>query len=107
MLTNLLDNAIKFSPQGGEITVNGKFSDNEVFVTIADEGVGIAPRDHERIFERFFRAENPSVKTSPGIGLGLHICKAIIEAHGGRIWVKSKLGKGSRFTFTLPIAKEE
>jgi PAS domain S-box-containing protein len=107
VLTNLLDNAIKFSPKGGKITVTGETSGNEALITIADEGVGIASRDRERVFDRFYRADSTSTKTTQGIGLGLHICKATIEAHGGRIWVKSRLGKGSRFTFTLPIAAEE
>ena len=107
VLTNLLDNAIKFSPKGGRITVTGETSGNEALMTIADEGIGIASRDRERIFDRFYRADNTMTKTTQGIGLGLHICKATIEAHGGRIWVKSRPGKGSRFTFTLPIAAEE
>lgn len=106
VLTNLLDNAIKFSPRGGRITIKGKTSGNEVLVTIADEGIGIAPHDRERIFDRFYRAEDALVKRTQGVGLGLYVSKATIEAHGGRIWVQSRLRKGSRFTFTLPIAEE-
>lgn len=107
VLINLLDNAVKFSPQGGKITIKGETSDNEVLVSIIDEGVGIARHDQERIFDRFYRADSSLTKTTRGMGLGLHICRATIEAHGGRIWVQSKPGKGSRFTFSLPIVQKQ
>jgi len=102
VLTNLVDNAIKYSPNGGKITVTGESSGEEVRVTIADEGEGIPREDMERIFERFQRTNRSEVKNVKGVGLGLYICKSIIEAHGGRIEVASKLGKGSQFTFILP-----
>lgn len=106
ILTNLVDNAIKFSPDGGTIRVKGEVSGDEVLVTVADDGIGISPRDRELVFDRFYRADNPLTKATRGIGLGLHICKVTVEAHGGRMWVKSIPGRGSQFTFTLPVAKE-
>jgi len=107
VLTNLLDNAIKFSPKGGRITVKGAIGDDEVEITVADEGIGIASGERELIFDRFYRTGDAVVKAVQGVGLGLHICKSIVEAHGGRIWVRSSRGKGSEFTFTLPIAVKQ
>jgi len=103
ILTNLLDNAVKFSPQGGTITIKGESSESEALVTVADEGIGVPVRDRDRIFDRFYRVEDGSTKSTRGTGLGLYICKTLIEAHGGRIWAEGELGKGSRFTFSLPI----
>ena len=102
-MTNLVENSIKFSPQGGSITIRGEAAGNRILVTIADEGIGIPLRDHEYIFDRFYRVEDGSARSVRGTGLGLYICKTIIEAHGGRIWVESELGKGTRLTFSLPI----
>ena len=102
-LTNLLDNAMKFSPQGGKIIIKGESSENQVLISVADEGIGVSLRDRDRIFDRFYRVEDGSTKSTRGTGLGLYICKTLIEAHGGRIWVESELGRGSRFTFSLPI----
>jgi signal transduction histidine kinase len=107
VLTNLLDNAVKFSPQGGTIIIKGESSENEVLVTVADEGIGVSLRDRDRVFDRFYRVEDDSTKSTRGTGLGLHICKTLIEAHGGRIWVEGELGRGSRFTFSLPIADSD
>ena len=107
VFTNLVENAIKFSPQGGTITIKGEPSGNEASVTVADEGIGIPLRDNERVFERFYRVEFSSARPTQGTGLGLYICKSLVEAHGGRIWVESELGKGSRFTYTLPMGKQE
>jgi PAS domain S-box-containing protein len=107
LLTNLIDNAMKFSPRGGTITIKGEALENEVLVTVADEGIGIALRDHERLFDRFFRVADNSTRQAQGTGLGLYICKTLVGAHGGRIWVESEPGKGSRFTFSLPRAEEE
>lgn len=107
ILTNLFDNAVKFSPQGGTITIKGESSENEALVTVADEGIGIPLRDQDRIFDRFYRVEDDSTKSTQGTGLGLYICKTLVEAHGGRIWTESELGKGSRFTFSLPIVDSD
>jgi len=102
VLTNLLDNTIKFSPNGGTVTIKGEVSESEVLWSPFDEGLGIPLCDQERVFEQFYRVEDSLAKQIQGVGLGLHICRAIIEAHGGRIWVESQLRKGSRFAFTLP-----
>jgi signal transduction histidine kinase len=103
VLSNLVDNAIKYSPEGGKIAITGKVNQEQVEITIADEGVGIPVREFEHIFERFHRVDSSFVQRIRGVGLGLYICKYIVEAHGGRIWVVSELGKGSQFTFTLPL----
>ncbi len=106
VLANLLENAIKFSPEGGAIRIKGEASGDEVVVTVSDDGIGISPRDQELVFERFYRADNTLTKTTPGIGLGLHICKLTVEALGGRMWVASSPEHGSEFAFTLPVARE-
>ena len=102
VLMNLVENAIKFSPRGGTIRIQGETSGNEVLVTVADEGIGIPLRDQEHIFDRFYRVQDSSARVIRRTGLGLYICKTLVEAHGGRIRVESELGKGSRFTFSLP-----
>lgn len=107
VLANLIENAFKFSPGGGTVTVEGEVVGDEVRITVADQGIGLSERDRERVFDRFYRAGDQGTATPPGTGLGLYICRSLVRAHGGRIWVKSKHGKGSRFTFTLPRAVEE
>jgi len=107
VLANLIENAMKFSPQGGIITVEGTVVGDEVQVCVADQGIGISETEQERIFERFYRVSESGTGTVPGTGLGLHICRILVQAHGGRIWVESEPGQGSVFTFTLPIAHEE
>ena len=101
VLVNLLDNAIKFSPERGVIQVNIEEAPTEVTVRVLDRGAGIPPEELPRVFERFYRVAAPGVRVT-GSGLGLHICKTIIEGHGGRIWVESQVGQGSTFSFTLP-----
>lgn len=103
VLTNLVENAIKYSPAGGKITVLGKSTEKDVSVTVADEGVGISEEDIKYIFKRFQRTDRSFVQRVKGVGLGLYICKSIIEAHGGNISVASEVGKGSKFSFTLPL----
>lgn len=102
VLLNLLDNAVKYSPKGQDIRVRGQVTDDEVIVSVTDAGQGIPIRERERIFERFQQLDNSSSRRAPGAGLGLYICRAIVEAHGGRIWVHSELGVGSTFSFSLP-----
>lgn len=108
VMTNLLGNAIKYSPEGGEINVIGSTNDhNMALVTIQDEGIGIAPADQEHIFERFYRVDNRLARQTPGTGLGLFLVKAVVEAHGGRVWVESTSGEGSSFTIELPINADQ
>ncbi len=102
VLENLIGNAIKYSPKGGDVTVTLSVRDREVKVAVRDQGIGIAPEHLGHIFERFYQVEATTGKKS-GLGLGLNICKSIVDAHGGRIWVESKPGEGSTFFFTLPL----
>ncbi len=99
VVTNLLHNAIKFTPEGGAIDIEARAMGDRVMVIVSDSGIGIRPELHDRIFERFFKAD-PS-RSTPGTGLGLAIVKHIVLAHGGSVWVDSELGHGSRFSFTL------
>jgi len=104
VFVNLIHNAIKFTPPGGKITVTAYKSGQFLNLSVSDSGSGIPPADIQRIFERFYKTD-PS-RSSGGTGLGLSISKHIIEAHGGKIWVESTLGKGSNFTFSLPITEK-
>jgi len=103
VLFNLVDNAIKYSPDGGLVVVHGEVRQGEAMVSVSDQGKGIAPEHLNRLFERFFRAGFVSGHHVVGSGLGLPIARSIVEAHGGRIWAESKLGEGSVFCFTLPL----
>ena len=101
VLLNLLSNAIKFTPEGGRIEVRAASTDGMVEVSVTDSGVGIAPEDHEAVFEEF-RQVGTADKKAEGTGLGLALSRKFVELHGGRIWVTSQVGIGSTFTFTLP-----
>jgi signal transduction histidine kinase len=105
VLVNLLSNAIKFSPDGGRIDVQAITVDGSVEVSVSDTGVGVAPEDQEAIFEEFRQVGTASKKVE-GTGLGLALSRKFVELHGGRIWVKSQVGVGSTFTFTLPVCPE-
>jgi CheY-like chemotaxis protein len=105
VLTNLVGNACRYTPSGGEIVVLARVKDDEVHVSVRDTGIGISEDDQHRLFSRFFRSDDPMVQDAPGTGLGLSITKSLVEMHGGRIWVDSVLGEGSTFTFTLPTAQ--
>ncbi len=102
VLTNLVSNAVKYSPNGGPVWVGGRVDNTGVTVYVADQGIGIPPEEQERIFDRFHRVESGLHRRTEGAGLGLYLVKAIIEAHGGRVWVESAPGRGSVFIFTLP-----
>ncbi|MGH7272936.1 MAG: two-component system histidine kinase PnpS, partial [Nitrospiria bacterium] len=102
VVINLLDNAIKYTPEGGQITVNASQTQDELKIIVSDTGIGIPRKDLPRIFERFYRVDEARSRELGGTGLGLSIVKHIIEAHGGSVSVESKPGKGSRFVLTLP-----
>jgi phosphoglycerate-specific signal transduction histidine kinase len=112
ILTNLVGNAIKFTPEGGAISVSAKpFEDGEnmdmVAVSVKDSGIGIPEDQLDRIFEKFHQVEDSLRRSITGTGLGLTITKGLVESHHGRIWVESEIGKGSTFTFTLPMPTGE
>jgi len=104
VLRNLLGNAVKYSPQGGTITARGLGDQWRIIISVSDKGVGIPPQDLERVFERFYRVEGESTQRISGAGLGLSVCRGIVEAHGGRIWAESTSGAGSTFYFSLPVS---
>jgi two-component system phosphate regulon sensor histidine kinase PhoR len=103
VLQNLLDNALQYTPAGGKIEVSASCSNGHVVVTVADTGIGIPQVEQERIFERFYRVDAARSREAGGTGLGLSIARHIMEAHGGRLWVDSAVGEGSRFHFSIPI----
>ncbi len=104
VIRNLLENAIKFTHPGGHVTITLQKDQRAFKVSIRDTGIGIPSEEHERIFDRFYRIEQDCATAAKGTGLGLFIAKTLVELHGGRIWVTSEVGKGSEFSFTLPIA---
>jgi two-component system phosphate regulon sensor histidine kinase PhoR len=104
VLTNLVSNAIHYSPEGASIEVGARLQDGQLVCWVRDTGIGIAPEHHERIFDEFYRVDDKaSASTVKGTGLGLPITRTIVEMHGGRIWVESTVGQGSTFWFTLPL----
>jgi signal transduction histidine kinase len=103
ILVNLLTNAVKFTPEGGQIKVEAGLGDSAVIVSVRDTGIGVAKDDQEAIFEEFRQASGNYAQKREGTGLGLTLTKRFVEMHGGRIWVESEPGKGSTFTFTLPL----
>jgi signal transduction histidine kinase len=106
IIENLLSNAAKYTPRGGQITVKTAPAQEEGFLEIAviDNGVGISVEDQAKIFSRFFRTKSAAAVGASGAGLGLYITRSLVELHGGRIWFESKLGEGSTFHATFPIA---
>jgi signal transduction histidine kinase len=112
VLYNLLDNAIKYSPDGGRVDVRAEASDEEVTVSVIDEGLGIPANELPNLFERFYRGTGARTRGIGGTGLGLAICRGIVLAHGGRIWAESPAAdhragesRGTAIRFTLPIAR--
>jgi PAS domain S-box-containing protein len=104
VLENLVSNAVKYSPEGGTIRISARVDGDRAVVSVADQGIGIPPDEQRKLFRRFYRVDNRLQRTTQGAGLGLFLARALVEAHGGRIWVDSQPGRGSRFSFTLPLA---
>ncbi|MDP7346506.1 MAG: ATP-binding protein, partial [Anaerolineales bacterium] len=102
-LSNLISNAIKYSPEGGPVTISGRVAQREAVVTVADLGAGLPTGELERVFDRFHRAATSATESAQGAGLGLYLARAVIEAHDGRIWVHSDPGQGAAFHFSLPL----
>jgi K+-sensing histidine kinase KdpD len=105
ILYNLLDNAAKYSPPGSQIKVSARAEPECLIIAVSDRGKGLSPSEQARIFSPFQRLENNRPDRARGAGLGLVVCQRLVEAHGGKIWVESKKGKGSTFYFTLPYRK--
>jgi PAS domain S-box-containing protein len=101
VLTNLLSNALKYSPEGGEVVVRGRVEPGQVLISVSDQGPGIAAPDLPHVFERFYRGDSDLTRRTPGAGLGLFLAKSVVDAHGGRIWVESAPGQGTTFVFAL------
>jgi PAS domain S-box-containing protein len=106
VLANLLNNAIKYSPGGGEVKISGQVRKDTVQISVSDQGIGIAEAEQERVFDRFYRVDNALSRETQGAGLGLYIVRAIVEAHGGRIWAESTAKAGTTFHFTLPLSQD-
>jgi signal transduction histidine kinase len=106
-LSNLVKNALQFSEVGGHVTVRVQDASGYLQVSVTDDGIGIPARDLPRVFERFFQVETHLTRRYGGMGLGLAVAKAMVELHGGRIWVESEEGKGSTFTFLLPVGQAQ
>ena len=107
VLTNLVENATKYSGEGSPITIEAQLAGAQIIVSVTDRGQGIPAELLDKVFDRFYQAESIVTGRKSGTGLGLSICKGIIESHSGRIWVESKLGEGSKFSFSLPVGKGE
>jgi signal transduction histidine kinase len=113
VMTNLVSNAIKYTPSGGRITVSAECTPNRwdpsgaqevIHIQVQDNGYGITPEEQDRIFQKFFRSEEPQIREVPGTGLGLNITRSLVEMQGGKIWFESLPGKGSTFHFTVPVS---
>ena len=103
VITNLVENATKFSAEGSPIVVEGKFDVGNVIISVEDSGIGMTPEVVAKLFDKFYQAQAVVEGKTQGTGLGLTICKGIVEAHGGKIWVESQQGKGSKFSFSIPV----
>ncbi len=105
-IANLVNNAIKFTAEGGRIHINVEFKEHKYWISVIDTGIGIPETDRERIFDQFYQVEAPLTRKYQGMGIGLSIAKGMVEIHKGRIWVESVVGKGSKFTIVLPSAAD-
>lgn len=107
IFTNLLSNALKFSPRGGTITIEARADASEIITSVRDQGLGIAREEQTQVFDRFYQSGNSLTRQHTGLGLGLAVAKVLVEAHHGRIWVESAPNQGSVFHFTLPRVLRE
>jgi len=105
VITNLVGNAIKFTPVNGNVLVKAQHVKSNIIISVTDTGIGIAPKDLEKIFQKFYQVEEHSTRSAEGSGLGLHISRQLVEKHHGKIWAKSAIGKGSTFFVQLPVKK--
>jgi PAS domain S-box-containing protein len=105
VFNNLVSNAIKYAPEGGEIRIGGWSDGDHVTVYVADQGIGIPAEEQDRLFQRFYRVDSSLRRKTQGAGLGLYLCRSIVEAHGGRIWLRSEPGKGTTVFFALPTGE--
>jgi signal transduction histidine kinase len=106
VLSNLLSNALRYTPAGGQVVMAAKLESAELLISVADTGKGIPPDDLPYVFERFYRADKSRARASGGSGLGLAIARQIIEAHGSRIWAESQVGEGATFFVALPSSRQ-
>lgn len=107
VLTNLVDNAINYTPEGGEVQITARADHSFVRISVSDTGIGISKAEQEKIFDRFYRSEDEHVQAVPGTGLGLAIVRSLVEMHGGQLDLESEPGVGSTFTFSLPTAEHD
>ena len=107
VIFNLAENAMKYSPSGGEIGITARCRGSELLICVSDQGPGIAADDQKKLFQSFEQLDMTSRRSMQGVGLGLKVCRTLVEAHGGKIWVESEPGKGSKFFFTLPLGREQ
>ncbi len=105
VMRNILDNSIKYSPDGGLIVIRGEVRTDDAGVEISDQGVGISPEDLIPLFDKYFRVKSPTGYHVSGTGLGLPVARAIVEAHGGHIWAESKVGEGTTLSFSIPLTE--
>ena len=105
ILVNLLSNAVKFTPDGGRVDVFARHEDSNAIISVHDTGIGIAPEDQATVFEEFRQVGRDYTRKQEGTGLGLTLTKKFVELHGGRIWLESESGKGSTFTFSIPVER--
>jgi signal transduction histidine kinase len=104
---NLVENAIKYTPNGGSISIRARTEPDHLIFEVEDSGIGIAAEDKPRLFEKFYRSKQREARAQQGTGLGLAIVRSIAESHGGKVWVESELGKGSTFFLQIPLTQPQ
>ena len=107
IIMNLLTNAIKYTPEGGHISINAWHDGNRAFIAVADSGIGIPPEEREKIFDQFYQVGDSLTRKYGGLGLGLALVKSLVRLFHGKVWVESEVGRGSKFTLELPLRLTE